>query len=127
MNFRHDHSCRGFSLIECMVALVVLSIGLGGVALLMYESVGGLGDARSHQLAAVHAASLSDLLRSGANDADLDWWRLQWARDVPGASASICQDSTPYDGDASDPACNSPGPLTIKLFWDEGRLAVPAW
>ncbi len=143
---------RGFSLIEAMIALLVLSIGLGGVAMQMYSAVGGTSDAQRRSLAALHAASLATIVRLGvgiepggwltmesAHDNDLlAQWRLRLARDVPGASAAVCFDASPLDGDRADALCDGKGLLVVKIFWldsrrqfavDQGkrRLFLPLW
>lgn len=51
--------CRGFSLVEVMVALVICSIGLLGLAKMETLSISSTGVASSRSLAAIQASSLA--------------------------------------------------------------------
>jgi type IV pilus assembly protein PilV len=59
----------GFSLVEVMVALVVVSIGLLGIAKMQALALSSTGTAKMRSLASIQAASLASTLR-----ADRSYW-----------------------------------------------------
>ena len=59
----------GFSLVEVMVALVVVSIGLLGIAKMQALALSSTGTAKMRSLASIEAASLASTLR-----ADRSYW-----------------------------------------------------
>jgi type IV pilus assembly protein PilV len=67
---------QGFSLVEVMVAVVVICIGLLGVAKLQALSLSNITVARQRSLAAIEAASLASAMHSN---------RLYWASAAPPA------------------------------------------
>jgi type IV pilus assembly protein PilV len=58
---------RGFSLVEVMVALLVISIGLLGIAKMQALALSNTSDARIRALAALEAASLAATLQADRN------------------------------------------------------------
>lgn len=64
------HGVRGFSLIEAMVALLVLSIGLLGIAALYVETLRASRTALYRTEAVVHATDLADRMRANRNPAN---------------------------------------------------------
>lgn len=60
---------RGFNLIEAMVAVVVISVGLLGIAKMQALAMASTGSAKMRSLAALEAASLAAALR-----ADRQYW-----------------------------------------------------
>jgi type IV pilus assembly protein PilV len=61
--------CAGFSLVEVMVALVVISVGLLGIAKMQALALSSTSTARERSLAAIEAASLASTMR-----ADRGYW-----------------------------------------------------
>jgi type IV pilus assembly protein PilV len=57
----------GFSLVEVMVALVVVSIGLLGIAKMQALALSSTGTAKMRSLASIEAASLASTLRADRN------------------------------------------------------------
>lgn len=57
----------GFSLVEVMVALVVVSIGLLGIAKMQALALSSTGTAKMRSLASIEAASLASALRADRN------------------------------------------------------------
>ncbi len=57
-----------------------------------------------------------------ARMAQLDYalWSATIGRELPGGSGVVCIDSSPDDGSAAAPACDTAGQmLAIKVFWSE--------
>lgn len=63
--------CRGFSLIEVLVALIIISIGLLGIAKIQALAYASTGTASQRSLAAIEAASLASAMR-----ADRNYWSV---------------------------------------------------
>jgi type IV pilus assembly protein PilV len=66
---RSKPASRGFSLVEVMVALVVISVGLLGIAKMQAVAMSGTDSAKLRSLAAIEAASLASALH-----ADRGYW-----------------------------------------------------
>ncbi len=60
-------SARGFSLVEIMVAVVVICVGLLGIAKMQALAVSNTSTARMRALAAFEAASLASIMHSNRN------------------------------------------------------------
>jgi type IV pilus assembly protein PilV len=140
---------RGFSLIEVLVAAVIFSLGLGGLSLMLLNSAQGSLSARNQTTAAMHAASLAELIllnpassghyinpstRPGGNclapeacsgaawaAGNLARWQYQLQRSLADATGLVCLDATPEDGDAAEPDCDGNGLAVVKVFWVESR------
>jgi type IV pilus assembly protein PilV len=68
MNTKPIHTCaRGFSLVEVMVALVVICVGLLGIAKMQALSMASTNISRQRSLAAIEAASLAAAMRVNRN------------------------------------------------------------
>jgi type IV pilus assembly protein PilV len=65
----HTGRHSGFSLVEVMVALLVISIGLLGIAKMQALAIATTGSARLRSLGALEAASLASMMR-----ADRTYW-----------------------------------------------------
>jgi type IV pilus assembly protein PilV len=59
--------CGGFSLIEVMVALIIISIGLLGIAKIQALAYASTGTASMRSLAALETASLASAMRANRN------------------------------------------------------------
>jgi type IV pilus assembly protein PilV len=69
MNDLASHRMRGFSLIEVLVALVVLSIGLIGLAAMQASALSSTHGSQMESMVAIQARSLAD-----AMSANPDYW-----------------------------------------------------
>jgi type IV pilus assembly protein PilV len=94
----------GFSLVEVMVALVVVSIGLLGIAKMQALALSSTGTAKMRSLASIQAASLASTLR-----ADRNYWSKIAANLTVNVSATGAVSSTqdPTLNAAPTPLCTS--------------------
>lgn len=121
------HYSAGFSLIEALVALVVLSIGLLGVAAMELKSLQGAHMAYQRSIATLAAQDAQERLWAELKDdgGELecpDWkdastrgdvaWKTQWAAYLPGFSNG--SDVEQPDGDVCA--------FKITVSWDDKRL-----
>ena len=137
---------RGFSLVELSVATAIYAMGLGSLSLMMLLAVRGTGTAGDEAAAALHGASLAEMILmhsdaighyalpsenpavscdglDGCSAEEMAAWQLHlWqqklADDLPGGRGLVCRDSTPHDGEVQDPACDGAGGYVIKIFWN---------
>ncbi len=141
-----DRNQSGFSLIEVMIAMVILAMGACGLAMLLLTSVQGTVQAQERSTATSQASELAQLIH--ANPAALghfalpvedaqncqqgmtcasDEWAAshlqQWQRNLEQAMAqahgAVCLDSSPLDGDAADLSCDGSGAAVVKIVWQE--------
>lgn len=143
----------GFTLIEILIAMVVLGIGLLGLAGLQATGLRNSHSAYHRSQATQLAYDMADRMRAnpvgfaaGAyNDGaatndncqanactpaqmagyDIDQWDAELAAQLPGGSGVVCIDSTSDDGTAAAPACDGNGnTYAIKIWWDDNRSGV---
>lgn len=137
---------NGFSLIEVMIALLILAIGAGALALLLLASVQGTVQAQERSMATLKASELAQLIHGNpavlghfvfpVGNAQIcqpgltcssDEWAAshlqQWQRDLEDAMAQavgvVCLDSSPLDGDGADLSCDGNGAAVVKIVWQE--------
>jgi len=82
----NDTRSRGFTLVEVMAAVVVICIGLLGIAKMQALALSNTTIARQRSLAAIEAASLASALHSN---------RLYWASNAPPALTSWSAQANP--------------------------------
>ena len=125
---------RGFSLIELSVATAIFSMGLGSLSLMMLAAIQGTVEARHQTLATSQVEAMAEMIAMSSDafghsvfpdqgiqaEAMADW-RSYLGEELPGGDGLVCRDSTPDDGDRTDPSCDGNGPLVIKVFWQETR------
>lgn len=142
----------GFSLLEVMIAMLILAMGGGGLALLLMASVQGTVQAQERSMATLQASELAQLIH--ANPASLghfmyavgnppdcgddlpcptDGWAgnqlLQWQQDLEQSATQahgvVCQDSSPLDGEPHELACDGAGEALVKIVWQEHASGQP--
>jgi type IV pilus assembly protein PilV len=95
---RHAHACvnsQGFSLIEVMVAVLVIAVGLLGIAKMQALAISNTGNSRVRALAALEADSLASAMQ-----ADRGYWAVQPTAAAPltvnfsGTEITAASDST---------------------------------
>ena len=143
---------RGFSMVEVLVALIVLSVGLLGIAKMQALALSSTTIAASRSLAAIEASSLADAMHAN---------RVYWASNasvvippvsVAGATVSNSPTAAPtscapctalslaaYDlqqwanalnallpNDQATIACTATTPIscTIQITWSEKTVAI---
>ena len=120
----------GFTLVESLIALVVVSIGLLGIAALYVETLRFGRSAQHHTQAAYVAADLADRMRanrtpvdgyagsgSGARAiADLAEWRALVAAHLPGGAGEVRFLAGTID---------TPATYAIRVSWQEIGAAAP--
>jgi type IV pilus assembly protein PilV len=87
---------RGFSLVEVMVALVVTTVGLLGLAKLESVSLSSTGVASMRSIAAIEASSMAAAMHANGG---------YWANGFAATSYTITSSTTTYQGNS----CTSPG------------------
>ncbi|MBK1691992.1 type IV pilus modification protein PilV [Ectothiorhodospira mobilis] len=119
------HLQRGFSLIEALVALLVLSVGLLGLAALQLSALKGAHSAYQRTLASIAARDAEERLWMAAAAGPLQAgavgsaWRRQWSADADAPDLA----ALPGAGD-SRITCST-GQCAITVAWSEGRFREP--
>lgn len=121
---------QGFSLIEAMVALLVISIGLLGIASLQVTAMKQNASSLNHSQAVWFTYNMSDRIR--ANISEFDGYNgidtsTGYSQDCV---ASACSNAQMRDADASDWAAmvaNLPGGLGIITRDADGLLVTVMW
>ncbi|MCB1773873.1 MAG: type IV pilus modification protein PilV [Gammaproteobacteria bacterium] len=143
----HRHGSRGFTLLEVLVSLLVLSIGLIGVAGLQLLGVSNSRDAYFRTQAVMLSYDISDRMRANQDAVDsasysgnagtlnsncrsttgctpaqmagddVALWKLALAA-LPGGEGVVCIDSTFDDGSGEgSPACDGVGNQYAVKVW----------
>ena len=122
---------RGFTLVEAMVALIVLSVGLLGIAALYVETLRANRTSLYRTQAVNMATDIGDRMRSNRNPAaayacgspcdptaggnaiaiaDLTDWMNQIAAQLPGGTADVTYTA---------PTATTPAVYVVGVSWDE--------
>lgn len=125
---------RGVSLIEVLVAVLILSIGMLGIAGLQARALKFSQSSYERSAAVMQAQSIVDSMRANATEAkaqkydiakkcdtaaastsqadtDLAAWIGQLQSGLSGAAANVC----------GGVACNAAGVCTVNIQWDDTR------
>lgn len=111
-------AAHGFTLLESMVALLVLSVGLLGVAALHGQALAASATAVHRTQAVTLAAGMADRIRAGRGSApaspDLEAWQSEVARVLPGGTGRVQADRTVM-----------PAQYTVTITWREPSAPDP--
>jgi type IV pilus assembly protein PilV len=102
-------SSRGFSLVEVMVALVVTSVGLLGLAKMESLALSSTGVAGQRSLAAIQASSLAAMMHAN---------RDYWASLLVIANSPITVDATPANNFSTAVPCTFASPCLPQAMAD---------
>lgn len=148
---RQDQAC-GFTLIEVLVAVMILALGAAGVAAMQLHALRTARHSGLQSTALQLAVDLAELLRlhgsatgefapfddDAAGNAtspspsactgpgcELAAWKQRLHHHLPRARAVLCRDSVPTDGTAPHWPCNGAqhSPLVIKVGWSTADAA----
>jgi type IV pilus assembly protein PilV len=129
-------SARGFTLIEVLIVLCLLSLQAIGIIDLQWRSLRAARESALQSAAMQLAADMADGLRAAPAGSDpmaapgFDDWQAGVATALPGGRAIICHDAAPWDEAAGAyrwDCGDSAGPLVIKIGWnDSGGATAPA-
>lgn len=151
---KYPHTQAGITMLEVLVAIVVLSFGLLGMLGLIMNSLKMTSSSHYRTIAAQQLAAMAEAINAnpdlianyappgttpnyanclgaaGCTTADLpqtDYalWRSNLARLLPGGSGVVCLDQTPADGNSANFQCTGTGRPAIKICWNENaRIAI---
>lgn len=120
---------RGATLIEVLIAVVILAIGLLGYAALQSTSLQAGYSAYLRSQATWLASDIIDQMRSHRADAlDGAYCSARWDRDLwearltavlgPGATGTVVQ---PWSDSATAPTCGASEEVEIRITWNDAR------
>jgi type IV pilus assembly protein PilV len=99
----HPQGSRGFSLVEVMVALIVIAVGMLGIGKMQALALASTTTASMRSLAALEAASLAASMH-----ADRDFWAATPPTTTTVAATGISSTLSGFPGSASV-TCSTPG------------------
>lgn len=147
---------KGNSLLEVLIAIVVFSFGMLGLLGLIVNSLKMTSTSNYRSIAAEQFTAISETLNANPTlvstyaaaasssitascfstgcsatqfpATEFGRWQQYIANHsgLPNAQSTICNDSTPADGDSTNWGCDGLGRPTVKICWDESRVST-AW
>lgn len=129
---KHKHE-RGFSLIEAMVAVVILSIGLLGVAALQAKALRNNLSANERSMAVIQAYSIFDAMRANALVASAGGYNFTRTSNCTAPTSTsnpntlalndlsawiVAMQSNLGSSACGDVSCSA-GACTVKVYWND--------
>lgn len=106
---------RGFTLIEVLVSLLVLLVGLLGVAGMQFLSLQQVNNSNLRSQVNLHALEMVEMIRANDNSAlpvaEVSKWDAALLRDVPGAAGTVTFNANSVD---------------VAITWDERQYGSDA-
>lgn len=131
-----DHLCvsRGFSMIEVLVAVIILSIGLLGLAGLQSFGLVHNQSASFRSTASIMAYGILDSMRANRLAADQGSYNHALGNSAPAGSTVPAQDVSVWLNELAARlpagtgaiAVDTAGRITITIQWDDSRGQLPA-
>lgn len=90
LDFIHFRRAQGLSLIEVLIALIVFSVGLLGVAAMLVSAVRGNHQAYHHSQAVYVANSMADGIRANLAAVNSGAYNTGWISTSSGAACTSC-------------------------------------
>lgn len=113
----YGKSQSGFTMIEVLVALLILVIGLLGVVGMQYLSLKQVNNSQLRSQVAIHAQTMIERIRANEDTAlasgAFDAWEAELVQDVPTAEGDVTFDATN-------------GTAIVTITWDERLLGDDA-
>ena len=120
---------RGVSLLEVMIAVVILSFGLLGLAGLQVTSLRNNQSAMERSLAVIHSYSIIDAMRADRNNATTGAFNLGLEDDAPSGSSFAATQLAEWrtlltetlgEGASGSVNCNG-ADCTVIIRWNDER------
>ena len=125
----HRRISKGTSLIEVMVSVLILSIGLLGIAAMQATALRNTQSAMERTQAVVQSYAILDVLRTDTTLARAPLYNVDWTCAVPGSTTSASVDTATWIASTMDKvsadACGriscAIGICTIDVRWNDSR------
>jgi len=131
MEPRHLASSAGFSLIEVLVALVVLAFGLLGVAAIQINALKTNHSAAQRSQATMLAYLMLDAMRANDTAAKAGHYDLDSSCEIPSATGTLAENDIKYwmeklheqlgTETCGDIECKPDGVCTVEIEWNDSR------
>lgn len=152
-NTHFQRKQMGVTLLEVLIAILILSFGLLGMLGLITNGLKITGSSNYRNIAAQKLTEMADMINTnpalitsyapptstltsnclttaGCTTAQLpnmDYrlWLSNLAKILPSGTGTVCLDATPSDGNSANFACSGTGRPTVKICWNENnRIAT---
>jgi type IV pilus modification protein PilV len=153
MRCRVNRSAQsGVTLIETMIAILVLSFGMLGMLSVFLNSLKITSTSHFRSIAAQQSYAIADSIRAslpqltvypgvsgsavasclttaGCTTAqmaqsEVALWQARLVALLPSGAGTVCRDSSPADGTPGSWACDGTGQFVIKVCWDDSRVST---
>ncbi len=126
--FSRDNKSRGFSLLEVLVSIVVVTMGLLGLAGMSIRSLSANDSSGYRAAAALQAMQISDLMRANRQAVVDDQYNVAYGV-TTGNSARATSDIAAWkaiiarlpSGDGAISYVAADGTVTVTVRWDDRR------
>ncbi|GAB1596401.1 type IV pilus modification protein PilV [Lysobacter claricitrinus] len=122
---------RGSSLLEVLIAVVILAVGMLGMAALQVVTLRNTGSAAQRSAAIMQSYAMFDLMRANSAAARAGQYNQGWLCQAPAGGTRITNDIstwiTQLQGSMGDTACGriacGSTSCQVSVKWDESRSA----